>query len=128
MLSFELDCGRSVYLSRIEYNRTYGGLYAGSPNEKYNNTLIENARSRTHRPAFVVPPKIDNSEPEHPTLPPIEMIAEVWCNDPISPEWMGSHLAIIWYREAWENESLREVVQDGIGGVDWDNVAVDFDW
>ena len=56
------------------------------------------------------------------------MIAEVWCNDPITPNGMGSHATIIWYRDAWDSQSLTDVVLDGIRGVDWNKIAADFDW
>ena len=128
MLSFDLDCGRSVYLDSLHYSRTYAGLLEGRPNAQYNTEITTRVCTNTNSPAHLVPPDLDNTDPEHPSLPPIEMIAKVWCNDPITPNGMGSHATIIWYRDTWDSQSLTDVVLDGIRGVDWNKIAADFDW
>lgn len=128
MLSFLLDCGRSVFLDSLHYSRTYGGLLEGRPNARLNMMIISRAAEGTQSRAFVIPPVVDHSDPDHPCLPPIQMIAEVWCTEPINAGAMGSNATLVWFREAWDEESLTEVVFDGIRGVDWEAVATDFDW
>ena len=127
MLSFELDCGRSVYLDSLDYSRTYGGLLEGRPNADMNARITARACEKTNYPPHLVAPVVDNSDPDHPALPPVQIVVEVWCNDPIG-DGMGSHAAIIWYRDAWDSQSLTDVVFDGIRAVDWNAVAKDFDW
>ena len=127
MLSFNLHCGRSVYLDSLRYGRTYAGLLEGRPDKKYNDVIVARACANTNGPAHLVSPSIDESDPAHPSLPPVEMIAEVWCNDPIG-DGMGSHATIVWYRDTWNKQSLIDVVLEGIRDVPWESIAVDFDW
>ena len=127
MLSFTLDCGRIVYLDSLQYCRTYAGLLGGRPNQRFNDEITVRACANANRPVHLVPPIIDNSDPQHPSLPPVETSADLWCNDPIG-DGMGSHATIVWYRETWDDQSLKDVVLDGIRHVTWNSVAVDFDW
>lgn len=127
MLLFELDCGRSVYLDSLRYSPTYTGNLIGKPNKKRNDRITARACTNTIGPAHLVIPTVDETDPDRPMLPPVEMVAEIWCNDPIG-DGMGSHAAIVWYRDIWDNQSLVDVVLDGIRRIDWDSVAADFDW
>ncbi|MCC9604504.1 hypothetical protein LOC68_27700 [Blastopirellula sp. JC732] len=128
MLSFQLDCGRSVFLDSLKYSRTYSGLLEGRPTARLNYTIIDRTRSQTASRAFVIPPRINDEDPDHPVLPPVQLVAYVWCSEPIGSEAMASQAWIVWYREEWKDESIEKVAFDGIRGVDWDAIAEDFDW
>ncbi|QEH35372.1 hypothetical protein OJF2_39240 [Aquisphaera giovannonii] len=133
MLSFTLDCGRRVTLDAFDYARTYSGLLEGLPTPAINARIIEHAlserdgtwgRRRTH----LIPPAVDDSDPDHPLLPPACLRAWLWCNDPIDPAFMGSSLVVVWFAEDCFGESIARVVLRDLRGLPWERIAEDFDW
>ncbi|NUM35668.1 MAG: hypothetical protein HUU50_14065 [Candidatus Brocadiae bacterium] len=135
MIFIELKCGRSVYISDFDYTRTYGGLIEGMPNEKLNNKIIECAMIRMQliwgkRKTHLIPPKIDTSDPKHPSLPSTQLTAYIVCNDPVNNNYMGSELVIVWYikDEDFESSSMRDVTAAALNSINWNDLAQDFDW
>jgi hypothetical protein len=95
MLSLTLDCGRRVTLDAFDYSRTYAGLLEGRPNAEMNARIIERALAKGswgQRKTHLIPPVIDERDPEHPVMPPACLRAWLWCNDPIDPAFQGPAL------------------------------------
>ena len=85
---FELDCGRSVTVDAFYYQRTYISLLEGLPNPKMNERILEKCRTALiplwgKRKVHVVPPETDESDPEHPVMPPVQVTAWLTCYYPI---------------------------------------------
>ena len=135
MIFIDLKCGRSVYLSDFHYSRTYSGLIEGAPNDEMNNRIIQSALSRMEkiwgkRQTHLIRPKIDTTEPEHPSLPSTELTAWITCNEPVNSHYMGSELVLVWYidDEEFEASSIRDVTSAALRTIDWSELAADFDW
>lgn len=135
MIFINLKCGRSIYISDFHYSRTYGGLLEGRPNEEYNNIIIARALSRMEkiwgkRKTHLIPPKIDSTDPKHPTLPTTELTAWITCNQPVDANYMGSSLILVWYIDdkVFELSSIRDITSVALNAITWNDLAEDFDW
>jgi hypothetical protein len=133
MLSLTLDCGRQVTLDAFDYKRTYLGLLEGRPDAEMNARIIERALDEREgswglRKTHLIPPVIDERDPEHPVMPPACLRAWVWCNDPIDPAFMGSALVVVWFADECHADTIADVVFRAIRGLPWEQLAEDFDW
>lgn len=133
VLFLTLDCGRRVVLDAFDYALTYAGTIAGRPNARANAKIIAHALTERDsswgkRTTHLIPPVIDDSDPDHPKLPPVCLRAWLWCNDPIDPEYMGSDLVVVWFAEECHAEPIADVVFRAIRGLPWDELAEDFIW
>ena len=99
-----------------------------------NKRIVEHAIGRMEnvwgkRQTHLIPPEIDTTESEHPSLPSTELTAWITCNEPVHSEFMGSELVLIWYiDEKFEASSIREVTSTALAMIDWSELAGDFDW
>jgi hypothetical protein len=128
---FKLDCGRSVAVDALYYQRTYLSLLEGRPDREMNERIIEAARMEMHwlwgdRQVYVIPPRIDESNPKHPMLPQVRFTAWLCCYEPIKPPNFGSELVVVWFRNECHGEALEDIVNDAIRSLPWDKVARDF--
>jgi uncharacterized protein (TIGR02996 family) len=128
---FKLDCGRSVCLDAFYCDRTYGGLLEGRPDRQLNDEILERAQTRMRqlwgvRKTHLVPPVINESDPQHPVLPPVCLTAWLVCFQPIKEPNAGSELVVVWFRGAFEGEPMEQVIADGIQALPWDELAADF--
>lgn len=135
MLFFELTCGSTVYLDDFHYSRTYGGLLEGSPNAEMNARIVKRAMERMEpiwgkRKTHLIPPEIDHSDPQHPSLPSTELTAWLTCNEPNDSHFDGSELVLIWYVDDGEFElsSIHEVTSRALKQINWSELAEDFHW
>jgi hypothetical protein len=133
MLFVTLDCGRKVSLDALDYSRTYACLLEGRPDPDLNARIIEHATTERDatwgkRPFYVIPPVLDLRDPAHPVMPPAQFRAWLTCYEPINPEFMGSHLVVLWFSDECHSEPLAEVVFRAIRGLPWEQLAQDFDW
>jgi len=139
--NFTLDCGHDVSLTDFEYRHAYGDYLEVEPrdeiHEKIIKTTLKGIQKRWgERTTYVVPPVIRTQyqQPKkpgekpipHPELPCIEIVAYLTSRTTKEPGFDGSELIVIWYRNEWKNESLRDVIYDGIRTIPWDDVAEDF--
>jgi hypothetical protein len=132
-LFFNLDCGRSVALQALYYQRTYLSLLEGSPDRELNDRILEQVESemeplwggcRVH----VILPEIDESNPAHSNLPPVRFTAWLYC-PPVAKVNDGSELVVVWFREDCSGEPLDQIVGEAIRSLPWDELAEVFeDW
>jgi uncharacterized protein (TIGR02996 family) len=129
---FDLDCGRWVAVDAFDCMRTYIGLMEGRPNRDMNEHILEGARTRMRpvwgeRMTHLVPPVIDESDPEHPVLPPVCLTAWLTCYQPIREPNAGSELVVVWFRGEFAGEPMEQVIFEGIRGLAWEELAADFE-
>lgn len=129
---FDLECGRHVVVDAFYYFRTYISLLEGRPNRRMNDDIITKAKKMMQplwgeRRTHVIPPAIDESDPAHPCLPPVCLIAWLTCFEPIVAGNTGSELVVVWFREEFEGQSMGRVIADGIQSIRWEELAADFE-
>jgi hypothetical protein len=76
----------------------------------------------------MIPPSIDESDPKHPGLPPVECTAWLTCYQPIDQAFMGSALVVVWFCDESENNALSEIIHTAVRSLPWESLAEDFDW
>jgi hypothetical protein len=130
MIFIKLDCGRTVYLSNFHYTRTYGGLLDGQPDKRLHSRILEDARGDGTQGKHLIPPEVDESDPDHPRLPSTQLTAHLTCLDPIDENYMASDLTVVWFMndETFEARPVADVIAESVRGIDWNLLARDFDW
>lgn len=128
----ELDCGRSVALQALYYQRTYLSLLDGLPNLRLNDRLLEGVRTELEpvwgkRRVHVIPPEIDTSDPLHPTLPPVRFTAWLCDHLPVREPNAGSELVVVWFGEECGDQPLDRLVGDAVRALPWETLAQDFE-
>lgn len=129
---FELDCGRSVAVEALYFQRTYLSLLEGRPNLEMNDGILKKVRDEMvplwgNRRVYVVPPAINDSVPKHPLLPRLRFTAWLSCYQPIKEPNAGSELVVVWFREDCADEPMDKIVHDAIRSLLWDELAQDFE-
>ncbi|MBT1706527.1 hypothetical protein [Chryseosolibacter indicus] len=128
MIDIVLESGRKVTVDGFVYGRTYSGLLEGSPNLKSNKRILDWQKC----PSEWGPRKVLMLEPSSQALqswlPPSTYKVWLTSNDPINKTFMGSELVVIWFDENPGQRSIKEIIENGIRKVDWDNNAKDFDY
>lgn len=130
-MRFVLDCERTVDVDAVLVERTYAGLLYGRPRAHHNAEIVGRAKTATRgiwgkRRTHVVPPAIDASDPAHPALPPVCVSAWLVCHEPIA-EGAGSSLVCVWFRGELDDAPLEQVIYEAIRGLQWDELAEDFE-
>jgi hypothetical protein len=131
-LFFDLDCGRSVAVDALYYQRTYLSLFEGRPNRKLNESILEKVRREMtplwgDRRVHIIPPAIDDSDPTHPVLPRVRFTVWLTCYQPIKEPNAGSELVVVWFREECSGEPLDKIIGDAIRSLPWEELAQDFE-
>jgi hypothetical protein len=131
-LFFDLDCGRSVAVEALYYQRTYLSLLEGRPNREMSDRILKQARTEMaplwgERRVYVIPPEVNESDPAHPALPPLRFTAWLCCYQPIEAPNAGSQLVVVWFWQKCPGEPLDKIVGDAIRSLPWENVAQAFE-
>jgi hypothetical protein len=130
-LFFDLDCGRSVAVQALYYQRTYLSLLEGRPDRELNDGLLEEARAEMiplwgKRPVHIIPPVLNQSDPAHPVLPRVRFTAWLCCYQPIEEPNAGSELVVVWFQEECPGVALDEILRSAIRSLPWEELAQDF--
>ena len=133
MNSIKLKCGRTVSFDNFYYRRTYGELFLGRPDQEMNQRIISKSYKRMEplwgpRKTYVIEPLVDESDLEHPRLPPVQLAVWLSCNDPIDRNFMGSQLVVVWFRHECHDEPLFQIIRNAVESLLWDELAQDFDY
>jgi len=112
-LLFDLDCGRSVTVDAFFFLRTYLTMLEGQPNRETNQKPTEEVRTEMvplwgERKVHVVPPKLDEYDPENHRHSPFRFTAWLTCYQPIGEPNAGSDLVVLWFRGECGSEPLAE--------------------
>lgn len=128
----ELDSGRRVAIDSFSYSRTYAGLLEGRPSSRVNLNILRDCvksvlRQWGDRKVHLISPEIDETNPNHPELPPAQL--SVWLTStPLESGYCGSALVVVWFSEECESESLLEIVRRAVSTLHWEELAEDFDF
>nr|MBA2671752.1 hypothetical protein [Gemmatimonadota bacterium] len=119
-----LACGETVQIDAFQLSRTYAGLLEGKPHSDCNSRILQRELSSLAarwgaRPTYVVPPLMDECEPEHPRLPELMLAVWLYSYTPLQPENHGAELVVLWFRPELQDESLEEVIAAGVLDVPW---------
>src|ERR1700722_15231273 len=98
---FQLDCGRSVAVDALYFQRTYLSLLEGRPTRELNDSILAKVRKEMvplwgERKGYIPPTAIDETDPEHPVLPSVRFTAWLTCYQPIREPNAGSELVVVW--------------------------------
>jgi hypothetical protein len=124
-MEIKLPTGRIVEVEAFNMSQTYGGLLVGEPNEAMNDSiigLISYSKDWGNRKALL------NKEDMYVSknvLKPI--IYSVWLTSSVVPEKSkindASSIVLLWFGVESEDKSIRDIITDGIGNIDWDKNA-----
>jgi hypothetical protein len=133
MLFITLDCGRLVHLDAIDCSLAYAGQYAGLPNAEINAQIIADKLTEPNRPwalckVHLLPPAVDERDPEHPVLPSVCLRGSLLCVRPIDTVFMASSLVVVWFVEECHAEPIEDVVFRAVRELPWEQLAEDFEW
>jgi hypothetical protein len=131
MRRLNLDCGRLINVKAFYYQWTYEGFMIGRPNRKQTDLMLEGVRTRMvplwgeHR-VHVIPPVVNEKDPDHPRLPRVQFAAHLYCDEPIDEQNDASELVVVWFQEECPNEPLDRVIWQAIRSLPWNDLAEDF--
>jgi len=142
-----LASGREVVLDRLSQERTYSGLLDGLPHSKSNDRHIEAALKDARalcvsgaRPVLIEPTRRDflrvpgdmvNSGsrwhvPEW--LPQVTCVAQLHSVNPARDHSKsGSALTVVWFQDEFA-PPIQDPALSSLIRVNWDELAIDFDW
>ncbi len=133
MISFDLNNGRNVYVDSFFYDRTYSGLMEGKPVKWVNDAVIEDLEHRVARiwggrRHHIIPPVIDDTDPEHPQLPPVIISVMLTSFKPVKNEADSSLLVVSFFCDEITDKPLPKIIYENIRTISWDDLAEDFYW
>ncbi len=134
--------GREITLDAIYQRETYAGLLEGWPTQELNDEVLEQdvtragSRMNVSHAAVLISPELklwreptleEGVEPGvRQLLPAIATYAVFESNATARDEGCASAALFVWYQELWGLPSLAIV--EAIELIDWDRIAVDFDY
>ena len=128
------SAGRPITLTDVTFRETYGGVIEGAPSPErdanFRRGFLAGLEQRWgHRATHVVEPEV--VEIQHPLgvirrMPAVSCAA--WLNsDPVSRAGAASELVLVWWTESL-NLPVGQAVELALVGVEWEQVAKDFDY
>lgn len=127
-LTFNLDSGEKVEIHSFSFSRTYAGLLFGRiDDEEYNNEVFDRASYPKNwgiRKTLKIKPSCERFQKGFK-----EYCFSVWLTSsiPINSKYDGSELVVIWFDDIAPGESIKEIVQNGVRSIDWNENARDFE-
>lgn len=127
-LKINLDSGRKVTVENFSFQNTYGDYIQVSPDTKYINIdVFEKATCKsiynTDRVLKIRPSDEEFEEGFKPFC-----FSVCLTSDPIDPIFCASELVVIWFADIPHGTTIEEIIQKGIGAIDWESNAKDFDF
>ncbi|MBE0676858.1 MAG: hypothetical protein IH591_19540 [Bacteroidales bacterium] len=126
--TFNLDSGEKVELHSFYFSRTYAELLFGRiDDEEYNNEVFDRASHPKNwgiRKTLKIKPTCEEFQKGFK-----EYCFSVWLTSsvPINSKYDGSELVVIWFDDIAPSASIKEIVQDGIRSINWEENAQDFE-
>lgn len=128
MIKIQLKGCVEVKVDAFEFGYTYANLIEGSPNEMFNEKTFDKA---SYPPNWgirkVLKIKPDREEFEN-KLQPCRYAVWLYSDEPINPNYSGSELVVIWFGELPYGKTFIDLIQSGIGEIDWIENAQDFNF
>ena len=128
VLQAQLDSGKLVDLRKFSFHLTYGELIEGDPDKDLNESILERLQTKfspKEIPTHIRRPSELSIQGE---LPVFYGVAE-WVKYPAKEEsGSSSELRVVWFMDSvGEGLGFREMLQESLKGLDWDDLADDFD-
>lgn len=128
VIQAKLDSGREVNLLKFSFHLTYGDLIEGDPDQGLNESFLESLQTKfkpDYIPTHIQRPSEDRVKGE---LPVFYGVAE-WAFYPKSQEeGQSSELRVVWFMdEIPQGLAFRQMLQDSLTGLDWDQFAEGYD-
>jgi hypothetical protein len=131
-----LSSGRIVHLDSLHMGRTYADLLQGTPDIKYNETVIARTRRALNgvwgeRATHVIPPvsrTIVEAGRKYIRLP--ELTYYAWLTSgPLRPEWWSaSELVVVWFGPRDRDTSIPALVEHAVRDLPWKRLAKHFNY
>jgi hypothetical protein len=107
-----------------------------------NNRIISSAVEKSQSvwgkcPYYLMPPKVqkrDDWPPRHAKDKPVVVLPPILMRAWLDSEYRSTHLScgtqlvITWFQEYWADQSLHEVIYNGVRQVPWKQYAQDFEY
>ena len=128
VLQAQLDSGKLVDLRKFSFHLTYGELIEGDPDKDLNESILARLQikfSPKEIPTHIRRPSELSIQGE---LPVFYGVAE-WVNYPgIDESGSSPELRVVWFiDEIGEGLGFREMLQQSLRGLDWFQIAEEFD-
>lgn len=128
VLQAQLDNGEPVDLMNFSFHLTYSDLIEGSPDKEINEFLLESLQTKfkpDYIPTHVRRPSEDQVKGE---LPVFYGVAEWTCYQKSHEAGQSSELRVVWFiDEVPQGLAFRQMLQDSLKGLDWDQYAEEYD-
>ena len=136
---FQLNQGRTIYLTAINQWGTYGGLLEGVPTKEMNQRTIEYTKGEAKRlwdgDPYVIEPtetpiELDRDYPfgTPASIPSITCLALFRCLDSVRDETMHySQLPVIWFQPEYAFP-IDQCIMESILAIDWRKLAFDYQY
>ncbi len=127
-MKIKLNEGTEVYVEAFHCTPTLAGVIAYSPSESTNQNLINHLHYPTHWGKRVCVMKKSDMYISNNILKP--MINSVWLTSkPIGNndnESYGSDLVVMFFSEENDEMTIRQIIADGVGDLDWKKYAQNY--
>lgn len=127
-MKIKLQSGKEIYLEAFYCTPTYAGLLIGSPTKESNANLIKNLNHPSDWGKKISILKKSDMFVSENILKPIINFAWI-SSEPINNkdnQFDGSNLVAIWFSDENFNKSLNEIIIKGVGNLDYDKYAENF--
>ena len=120
--------GRHLGVFDFYVRATYGLMLAGKPSKQLNETVLGHMATQAQdwwqdeHEALVLRPGNGELETQ---LPAYLMMALLNCSTPLSPEYHGSMLRVVWFSQELPKK-LTQFLEEHLGRIDWKNNAKDY--
>jgi hypothetical protein len=135
-LMIDLRCGRTVYVDKFRYHRTFAGIIEGTPSRDTVEWIMQGHKQSLgghpgKRGTLLIRPELDESYPGCCLIPPAAFVAELECLEPLTPEkgpTFGSRLTVGWFGNNPRADLFGKIIEDAVIDIPWSDVAEDLDW
>jgi hypothetical protein len=123
---FTIAADRVVELESLQIHLTYGGILEIELNERNNRLVLEHLEI----PSLWKGKKISIDTPEDlsKALPGFVCFAEFTSNEGITDKSMRSELKHIFFMNSLEEKPIREIIQEELNKINWDEFAEEFEF
>jgi hypothetical protein len=128
-MKIKLQSGKEVYVEAFHCTPTYAGLLVGTPTKESNEVLLQQISSPVEWGQRKTLLKKSDLYVSKDVLKPI--VYSVWLSSSESinnqgNEFDGSDVILIWLEDENIDMTIKDNVEFGIGLLDWDNHAENF--
>jgi NAD-dependent SIR2 family protein deacetylase len=119
-----LPSGWTAWVDHLDVCRTYLKMGTGLTDRADADEEIESARvfvrKNFHGPEpVVIPPKLYDATSDSPILPPLRFAAQIRTFEPLTEEYDGSWMNLIWFAEIDDDKTTKAFIEEALKQIDW---------